>query len=578
MAQPHNKKLGEYPMTTRGREQGPEKRYRRLRFPAFTAAKWTTANPLLQRGELGVETDTRKIKVGDGITYWNDLEYAKASGDWGDITGDITEQTDLVEFVNNAVAAEASIRAQADQQLQSNIDNVAADLTEHEQDTSNPHNVTKAQVGLGNVDNTSDIDKPVSTAQATAINNAVSTHNVSETAHSNQFSQYRTSASQDTIDNQIKSDIANLQSTKADKATTLAGYGITDAYTKTEVDAKVSSVYRFRGSVATYANLPTTGQVVGDVWNVEDTGANYAWSGSEWDKLSETVDLTPYLTKEDAARTYATITTVNGKQDTLTTEQLAAVNSGITAEHVASYDAYAGEISAAKTTADKADNAAEVAQQTANLAGQEAAQALSGLAGKVNVAQGTANAGKVLSVGDDGNITLVNGGDVASVLPIGATVQYCGDNVPDNFMWCDGSAISRTTYASLFAVIGTKYGKGNGSTTFNLPNFNSAVPWGAPDWDAWQGLKSNTDVTLPYDGYLLVTNGAQSNGITIWYGGRQLMKFTPTTTTSAENSRTMLIPFRKGQTIRVESNNLDSLNYYKLKPTVPTEKWIIRYI
>ena len=196
---------------------------------------------------------------------------------------------------------------------------------------------------------------------------------------------------------------------KADKATTLAGYGITDAYTKTEVDAKVSSVYRFRGSVATYANLPTTGQVVGDVWNVEDTGANYAWSGSEWDKLSETVDLTPYLTKADAARTYATITTVNGKQDTLTTEQLAAVNSGITSAKVASYDAYAGEISVAKTTADKADNAAEVAQQTANLAGQEAAQALSGLAGKVNVAQGTANAGKLLGVGDDGNVVPVDG-------------------------------------------------------------------------------------------------------------------------------------------------------------------------
>ena len=402
MAQPHNKKLGEYPMTTRGREQGPEKRYRRLRFPAFTAAKWTVANPLLQRGELGVETDTRKIKVGDGITYWNDLEYAKAYSDWGNIAGDITEQTDLVDFVNAAVAAEANIRSQADQQLQANIDNVAADLTEHEQDTNNPHNVTKAQVGLGNVDNTSDADKPVSTAQATAINNAVSTHNASETAHSNLFSQYRTSASQDNIDSNLQSQIANndtnitnLQSTKADKATTLAGYGITDAYTKTEVDAKVSSVYRFRGSVATYANLPTTGQVVGDVWNVEDTGANYAWSGSEWDKLSETVDLTPYLTKADAANTYATITTVNGKQDALTTAQLAAVNSGITADHVASYDAYAGEISAA--------------QQTANLAGQEAAQALSGLAGKVNVAQGTANAGKILGIGDDGNVVPIDG-------------------------------------------------------------------------------------------------------------------------------------------------------------------------
>ena len=215
MAQPHNKKLGEYPMTTRGREQGPEKRYRRLRFPAFTAAKWTTANPLLQRGELGVETDTRKIKVGDGITYWNDLEYAKAYSDWGNIAGDITEQTDLVDFVNAAVAAEANIRSQADQQLQANIDNVAADLSTHEQDTNNPHNVTKAQVGLGNVDNTADINKPVSTAQSEAITNAVSTHNNDTTAHSNQFSLYRKSSEQDTIDAEINDTIANLELMKA---------------------------------------------------------------------------------------------------------------------------------------------------------------------------------------------------------------------------------------------------------------------------------------------------------------------------------------------------------------------------
>ena len=181
-----------------------------------------------------------------------------------------------------------------------------------------------------------------------------------------------------------------------------------------EVEAKVSSVYRFRGSVATYNDLPTEGNVQGDVWNVEDTGANYAWDGTKWDKLSETIDLTPYLTKEDAASTYATITTVNGKQDALTAEQLAAVNSGITAEHVASYDAYAGEISAAQSTADKADNAAEVAQQTANLAGQEAAQALSALAGKVNIAQGVDNAGKVMAVGEDGNLipTVVENKDI----------------------------------------------------------------------------------------------------------------------------------------------------------------------
>ena len=118
-----------------------------------------------------------------------------------------------------------------------------------------------------------------------------------------------------------KTDVDDKLATKADKATTLAGYGITDAYTKEETDAKVSSVYRFKGSVATYSALPTSGQAVGDVWNVEDTGANYAWTGDAWDKLSETIDLTPYLTKGDAGNTYATkqeVTTgLDSKQDSL---------------------------------------------------------------------------------------------------------------------------------------------------------------------------------------------------------------------------------------------------------------------
>ena len=93
---------------------------------------------------------------------------------------------------------------------------------------------------------------------------------------------------------------------KANKATTISGYGITDAYTKTEVDAKVSSVYKYKGSVADENALPTEGQVVGDVYNLEDTGMNVAWTGEGWDKLGSVVDLTPYLTKEDAGKTYAT--------------------------------------------------------------------------------------------------------------------------------------------------------------------------------------------------------------------------------------------------------------------------------
>ena len=91
---------------------------------------------------------------------------------------------------------------------------------------------------------------------------------------------------------------------KADKADTLAGYGITDAYTKEEVEARLSSVYKFKGSVPTYDNLPSENNIIGDVYNVEDTGSNYAWDGEKWDKLSETIDLTPYALKSTTLAGY----------------------------------------------------------------------------------------------------------------------------------------------------------------------------------------------------------------------------------------------------------------------------------
>ena len=60
---------------------------------------------------------------------------------------------------------------------------------------------------------------------------------------------------------------------------------------------------------------------------------------------------------------------------------------------------------------------------------------------------------------------------VALAEPVGSIKPFAGTTVPDGYLLCDGSAISRTTYAALFAVIGTTYGAGDGSTTFNIPNY-----------------------------------------------------------------------------------------------------------
>ena len=66
-----------------------------------------------------------------------------------------------------------------------------------------------------------------------------------------------------------------------------------------------------------------------------------------------------------------------------------------------------------------------------------------------------------------------------SIVPIGTVIDYAGSTVPRGYLECNGQAVSRTTYALLFAAIGTAWGTGDGSTTFNLPDFRGRVSIGA---------------------------------------------------------------------------------------------------
>lgn len=53
----------------------------------------------------------------------------------------------------------------------------------------------------------------------------------------------------------------------------------------------ITGIYRYKGSVAAYASLPASGSAAGDVWNVEDTGMNYAWDGQKWDALGQVFEI-----------------------------------------------------------------------------------------------------------------------------------------------------------------------------------------------------------------------------------------------------------------------------------------------
>lgn len=72
-----------------------------------------------------------------------------------------------------------------------------------------------------------------------------------------------------------------------------------------------------------------------------------------------------------------------------------------------------------------------------------------------------------------------------TLVPVGLIVPFGGSKVPEGWLSCNGAAVSRETYSALFEVIGTLYGSGNGSTTFNLPNFTGKTFWGATS--GWGG-------------------------------------------------------------------------------------------
>ena len=75
------------------------------------------------------------------------------------------------------------------------------------------------------------------------------------------------------------------------------------------IAAALASAVTYRGTVATYAELPSTGQSTGDMWNVSADGMNYVWSGSAWDAQAPTVDLSGLV--EDSDVTIVTNAQIN---------------------------------------------------------------------------------------------------------------------------------------------------------------------------------------------------------------------------------------------------------------------------
>ena len=75
-------------------------------------------------------------------------------------------------------------------------------------------------------------------------------------------------------------------------------------------------------------------------------------------------------------------------------------------------------------------------------------------------------------------------------------MPFAGTVAPEGYLFCDGSAVSRTTYATLFGVIGTTFGAGDGSTTFNVPDLGGRVPLGVSSTHLLGSTGGSETVTL----------------------------------------------------------------------------------
>lgn len=95
---------------------------------------------------------------------------------------------------------------------------------------------------------------------------------------------------------------------------------------------------------------------------------------------------------------------------------------------------------------------------------------------EINSGAATGSTGAVIAIAPD-KLTASNYGIFLSSMT-GVVLPYAGSAAPTGFLLCDGAAVSRTTFATLFALVSTTYGVGDGSTTFNLPDLKGRIPVG----------------------------------------------------------------------------------------------------
>ncbi len=162
-------------------------------------------------------------------------------------------------------------------------------------------------------------------------------------------------------------------------------------------------------------------------------------------------------------------------------------------------------------TANIADDAIEQSKIANNAVGADQIAANSVSASEINVT-GNGTSGQYLSADGDGSFTFAT---LPTAFVSGMLMPYAGASAPSGWLLCYGQAISRSTYADLFTALGTTYGVGDGSSTFNLPDLRGRVVAGQDDMGGSSANRLTDAVTGGLNGDTLGdTGGTESHTLT----------------------------------------------------------------
>lgn len=115
----------------------------------------------------------------------------------------------------------------------------------------------------------------------------------------------------------------------------------------------------------------------------------------------------------------------------------------------------------------------------------------------------------------DGSIQSVKLAEASRLSPVGTILPYGSAAAPTGWLLCSGQAVSRTTYAALFAVLGTAYGAGDGLSTFNVPDLRGRVPAGKDDLGGSAASRLTSGGSGVNGATLGASGGAETHTLTI---------------------------------------------------------------